>query len=416
MSRPKNPIPLLRKHAPTEQWYFYANGKRTYLGSDRERAEIEYRAHVARLAGGQAQTSAPRPAGDGVTVGELLLEFFRRVTPDYPERRARDRILATVRNLSAFAGEDVADQFRPQRLVEFRRYLTDELARPDGKPLSRVYVNYQIGIAKWIWAWGAENDYVSAESACKLKLVRPLRKGKGGAERPRVAPVEEWQIDAVIPELHPIVAAMVRLQQWTGCRPGELCRMRRRDLSTSPAEPVPIPETKLSAVAADGVWFYVPESHKNTSRGKARVIAIGERGQEVLTPFLHGLKPDDVVFSPARAATTFLERNGRSTEHLANVKHQATYGRLSYALPITRAIRRINRERIAAGRLLLVGEAGLIPHWSPGQIRHTTATAVRARFGREDAAEYLGHAGLDMIDRYAEQAIETATKIAKAMG
>jgi len=416
MARPRNPIPLLRFHGSTAQWYFLWEGRRVYLGSDRARAEREYRARVAKLASGQPVVQAPAASPDGLTVAELLLDFVRRVVPDYKDSRDRDRIHAAVRNLSAFAGGDLADRFLAQRLIEFRRHLVTNVKRPDGAPISRVYINYQIGIIKWVWMWAAENEYVRSETAFRLKGVRPLRKGKGGAERSRVAPVEAWQIDAIVPALSPIVAAMVRLQQWTGCRPGEVCRMRRRDISTSPAESVPIPETKLEARASDGVWLYVPESHKNTTRGKARVIAIGRRGQESLAPMLHGCKPDDMIFSPATAAEAHLRRHGRSTEHLASVAHHEAYDRAAYSRAISRAIERVNRERMAAGCLLLVGEAGLVPHWSPGQIRHTTATAVRGQFGREAAAEYLGHSGLEMIDRYAEQAIDTAVRIAKEMG
>lgn len=425
MGRRKQLLPTLRFHKPTGQHYYWDSFTKTRvnLGANKERAERRYKAAIAKLASDRADAQTPtlpptRNLDRQISVAELALEYTRRAVPDYRDNRDAARIRAGLLHLSRFAGIEEADRFSAQRLKEFRRHLAAECRqqRDVTKPFSRTYINYLVGVVKMVWAWASENEYIRTETAFRVRGVRPLRRGQGGAERVRVPPVEDWVIDATVPELGPIVAAMVRVQQFTGARPGEICGMRRRDLSIDTSEAVAIPETKLEARANDRCWMFVPAMHKNSGRGKARVLAIGPRCQAVLSPFVVGKRPDDAIFSPAAAALGHLKRLGRSFDHLRHVSHRATYDRSTFAWAVTRAIERVNRKRLAAGCLLLSGSAGLLPHWSPGQIRHTTATAVRARFGREATAEYLGHAGLDLVDRYAEQAIETAVRIAAEMG
>jgi len=86
----------------------------------------------------------------------------------------------------------------------------------------------------------------------------------------------------------------------------------------------------------------------------------------------------------------------------------------AYENAIKRAVRRANRAVVKAGEILLLGR--LVPAWCPGQIRHTTATEIRRQFGREAAAEFLGHSGLAVIDVYAEPSAQTAAEIAAKVG
>lgn len=55
------------------------------------------------------------------------------------------------------------------------------------------------------------------------------------------------------------------------------------------------------------VWVYRPVEHKNSYRGRPRVIFIGPRGQDVLRPFLR-IDLQAFVISPAEAER---ERRGR---------------------------------------------------------------------------------------------------------
>src|SRR5262249_19361178 len=44
-----------------------------------------------------------------------------------------------------------------------------------------------------------------------------------------------------------------------------------------------------------------------------------------------------------------------------------------------------------------------VPVWPPNQLRHTAATAIRARYGLDAAEAVLGHAKADVTQVYAER-------------
>jgi len=54
--------------------------------------------------------------------------------------------------------------------------------------------------------------------------------------------------------------------------------------------------------------------------------------------------------------------------------------------------------------------------WKPGQLRHSFATEVRARFGLEAAQVLLGHKRADVTQVYAEATLAKAIEAARAMG
>jgi integrase len=188
---------------------------------------------------------------------------------------------------------------------------------------------------------------------------------------------------------------------------------------------VPIPETSLHATATEVngklIWFYVPESHKTQYHGKPRIVALGLKAQELIKPFLKRA-PDTYLFSPRESAIEFLKNKNRQIGvTLRKKKHRLRhcYSPNSYQQTVKRAIDRGN-ARIAEQNQKRK-ETGLpplppIPHWAPNQLRHSAATLAREQFSRETAAEFLGHSGLDMIDRYAERAVETAAKVAAEIG
>ena len=57
-----------------------------------------------------------------------------------------------------------------------------------------------------------------------------------------------------------------------------------------------------------------------------------------------------------------------------------------------------------------------IPRWHPHQLRHTAATAIRARYGVEAARAVLGHARVATTELYAERDRQMAIRVAGEMG
>jgi integrase len=57
-----------------------------------------------------------------------------------------------------------------------------------------------------------------------------------------------------------------------------------------------------------------------------------------------------------------------------------------------------------------------VPEWSPLQLRHTAATAIRARFGLEASQVVLGHEKADVTQIYAERDAAKASAIMAEIG
>ena len=62
---------------------------------------------------------------------------------------------------------------------------------------------------------------------------------------------------------------MIQVQWFTRACPGEIIKMRATDIDMSV-----------------DVWRYRPTKHKNTWRGKGRIIYLGPRAQDAVRPFL----------------------------------------------------------------------------------------------------------------------------------
>ena len=140
------------------------------------------------------------------------------------------------------------------------------------------------------------------------------------------------------------------------------------------------------------------------------MIPLGPKAQEVVKAFL---KPDPTahLFSPAdavaghQAGRTAARKSRPTPSEVARRRaapgagHGRRYKKGSYLQAVIRAGRR----------------AG-VPHWSPLQLRHTAATAIRAQFGLEATQAVLGHAKADVTQIYAERDLEKAREVMGEIG
>jgi len=96
-------------------------------------------------------------------------------------------------------------------------------------------------------------------------------------------------------------------------------------------------------------------------------------------------------------------------------KSKDHYTKDSYNRAIGRAIQKANAKMEKDAAEQEMESPALIPHWHANQLRHSTATEVRRRFGLEAAQAVLGHAKADVTQVYAERdqslAAETMRKI-----
>jgi integrase len=382
---------VIRYHKHTRQYYVWDGvaRRRVYLGTDPDVAAERF----ARM----ARPEPPAPPAGGLSVAELLAAYLDHRVAERADPRDVAALGAAARFANLECGATPAAAFRARMLqtVRTRMLAATDRRTEGGRPLSRRYVNKLVKQLVAAWTWAASGELVPAETALSLRTVRAVRLGKGGREIPRVPAVEPWAVEATLPHLHPTVRAMVELQLLAGLRPGELCALRRRDVSTDPRELVPLPGTGRSIAALKcgqtAVWLAVPGSHKTLGRGKPRAACLGPQAQAVVRPLLDR-PPAALLFSPAKAP-------GKS------------FTTQSYGKCVAAAVWRANRGRCRADP-----PEPMVPDWRPNQLRHRAATEASEATDRSHAAAFLGHAGVDVIDVYLEQELRKAATVAAKIG
>jgi site-specific recombinase XerD len=426
------------------------DGKDHYLG---EYGTAESRAEYDRLIAewlGNGRQLAPATASDGLTVGELLVAFWRWAEAYYRDEQGEasgelSNLHTALIPLRRLYSERPAVEFGPLAL----RALQEAMVKAG---LSRRVVNARTNRIRRVFKWAVSFQLIPAGVHEALRTVPGLQRGRCKArEAPAVQPANDEHVSATLAFLPAPVRAMVELQRLTGGRPGEIMSMRAIDMNTTAA-----------------VWTYRPASHKNLHRGKDRVIFLGPQAQEIVRPFLT-TNVEAYLFSPRAYVDRLHQRRAeqrktkRTPSQLARKrkakpkrKPAERYNRRSYRVAIVRAADKATRVRVIAlfnglaeaGKLLLpegitwnailgkkslltakgissIGAAnGLeaeierlrVPPWSPLQLRHSAATVIRAKFGVEAAKVILGHAKVETTQIYAERDMNRAEKIMAEIG
>jgi len=163
---------------------------------------------------------------------------------------------------------------------------------------------------------------------------------------------------------------MIGLHWHIGCRPGELCMMR-----------------KSSVDCSGEVWVYIPREHKTEHHNQDRIVFIGPKARTILQPWWDA-GDTDVLF-PGRASDT----------DRFKIHGPAPMTPGSYAQAITRICKRYG-----------------LNHYAPNQIRHAFATRIRQEESLEAAQVMLGHSRASTTEIYAEKNLkagyDTALKCA----
>lgn len=403
-------VPKYRHHKGSGQAFVQVKGRRHYLGKwDFPESKERYSRFVAELAVSPARTEtlpSTTPASQ-FTVVELCAAYL-----DFAEGYYRKngkptshlpQLKAAIRVVNELYGSTRVVDFGPLALRTIQQKMI-------GTGASRRYINQHCGHVKRLFKWGVSVELVRPEVYQALATVPGLKAGRTLArETSPVLPVDDDVVDATLPHLTPVVAAMVRFQRLTGCRPGEVCQLRPCDVDRS-----------------GDVWEYRPGSHKTEHHGRERIIYIGPQTQQVLIPYL--LRDSQAhCFSPAeseqkrhveqRARRRTRVQPSQRNRRKVRPKRQAKtcYTKDSYRRAVARAIEKANTQRRRDAEQEGV-EAVLLPHWHPNQLRHTKATEIRRQFGLEAAQVVLGHAKADVTQVYAERDARLAVEVAKQIG
>jgi integrase len=359
-------------------------------------SKAEYARVLAELAANQGSMPAKArgPAPTDLTVNEVVLAFWRHAEqhyrkPDGTPTGELDNLRDALRPLKDLYGHTPARDFDSASLEAIQEALVR------GGSLCRTTINARVNRIRRVFRWAVRKRLVPVAVIQTIATVPGLQCGRTAApESEGVPPAPDEHVNATLPFLPAPVRAMVELQRLTGCRAGEVMAMRAVDLTT-----------------AGPVWTYRPAGHKNQHRGLDRVIFLGPQAQAVVKPFLTtGLEA--YLFSPRayvealharraeRRKTKRTPSEARRTRKPAPKRKPADrYTRVSYRQAIVRACKK----------------AG-VPAWSPLQLRHTAATAIRAKFGVEAAKVVLGHTKVETTQIYAERDLTRAAQIAAEIG
>jgi len=392
MSRLNQSLPRYRKHKASGQAVVHLSGEDFYLGPYGSKAsKLEYKRVISEWL---QRGGTPLNKGQSEPPITQILVAYMRFAKSYYRKDGKPtsqlgivkRALTTLRELY---GHRPASEFGPLALQAVRQKIVDS-------GVCRDYVNKQVTCIKQMFKWAASQELVTADIFHALQTVSGLKKGRTEApDHDPVEPVPEPDIEGALANLSPIIADMVRFERLTGSRPGEVCQIRPCDLDRS-----------------EDVWLYRPESHKTEHHGKQRVIPVGPKAQEILTPYLDR-REDKYCFSPIEAKQWQLDQRSknRKTERSygnrpgpnrkANPKRQAKphYTTDSYRKAIQRASERAKIDR-----------------WAPNQLRHNAATNVRAEFDLNSSRCILGHSDAKTAEIYARRDLTEAIEVARKVG
>jgi len=301
-----------KKHGRQDQAFVVLNGKRHWLGVyDSPESWDRYQQLMAEW---WTSRGDPPPPPDQITIIELLARWLKAMEKRYQDRHGNPTTSLrnaryAVRWLRDLFGYTPANEFGPARLKAVQQAMAEA-------GLAASYVNKNINTIRKVFKWAAGEELVAPEvprniSRDVVEGVRAHIDAKGTAD---VKPVSAGHVDAVLPRLTSPVAAMIKLQRYTGCRPGEVVRMRPSELDTM-----------------GDVWTYVPQDHKRAHAESDRTIFIGPKGQAVLADWLTANRPlHKPIFSPTEAEPRRCRPGVRNEPRPTRAGiHRAPTGRIS---------------------------------------------------------------------------------------
>lgn len=251
-----------------------------------------------------------------------------------------------------------------------------------------------------MFRWAVSEELVPRELYEGLRSVKGLRCGGRDdvAESKPVTPVSNEHRLAAKPHMVRQVWDMCEIQRLTGARPGEMVRLRTKDIEQS-----------------GDVWTYDPERHKNTHRRLPRTIFFGPKAQEILTPYLLNRQPDQAIFSAREAEAEWREKkraNRNSKVQPSQVKRaEVSALRIRKRSPGDHYTVTTYRRAIARAC-----EKAQIPAWTPHRLRHTAGTDIRRQYDVDAASAVLGHRSVQSTQVYSANQSEKAQRIIAAVG
>lgn len=351
--------PRICLHRPSGREYIRVDRKIIYLGKvGTPEVQKNYAELIVKLAEQQPVEQPARSRRDGLTVAELVEKWDAHASDRYSnEGREAAQYRYALDPLLHVHGKTAVRRFGAVQLEEVR----DEMLK---RGWNRKVVNRRVIRLRTVWRWAERKGHAPAGSWAALRVLEPIQKGDRRAPEPVSRKPCEWkELARVCRHCAKVPRDMLLICWYTGARPGEVRRMRVREIEQSAAG-----------------WVFRPEQHKGTWRGQDRLVAIGPRAQKVLTRHLAGKKPGAYVFASGPAGKPYRDD--------------------SFARAVARACER-------------AGMGGICPYVG----RHSAKQRITRALGIDAARAALGQASLTTTDLYAAgQDEKLAREAARKMG
>jgi integrase len=261
MGRKKSLVPTHCHHKGSGRSYITWNGTEIYTGLS---GSIEAAESYAKMLSNIMAYGEPCPKVEVqvrlsvATIARKYLEHVKREKPpDSDEDKAVGRV---VKDLERF--DYPAERFSPGRLTELIQMWVD-------KRLALTTINKKHNYLLNIFRWAAQMDLVTPTVWSALLTVRKIKPGRSSAKQPKkVKPVACEVVESILDHCQPRIAAVLRMQLYTGMRCGEVLRMTMAEIHGN---------------------IYSPYKHKNRWRNKDRTVHLGPRAMALINEW----KTDD---------------------------------------------------------------------------------------------------------------------------
>jgi integrase len=387
--------------------YCFAGRRQVRLGrADDPETEVRYRTFVAEwLAAGCRWSDEKRPEAVLTVQGlvdaytSFVGQHYRRPSTGKPTREGENLGHAVVELLELFR-DLPATKVDALVIKRVREAMVE-------RKLCRRTVNDRVQRIQRMVRWAAEERLVPPSVHHEVKLVSPLKPGRGGAHDnpPRMA-VSIEHVEAAKRHLPKALVALVDFMLLTGARCGEAAQLASRHID----------RTK-------DVWEFKPPKHKGEWRGHARVVLIGPKAQAAIRPFLRE-EPDRLWFRPCDVVDAM---------HAESRKRHALARRAKGQPLWPKHMARVRSKRKGAAAQVVPGmeytpnaighairracDAAGIPRFGPHALRHAAASKIYAELGEEAAVATIGHGSPIISRRYTTAARQAlAVRTAKQLG
>ncbi|MBZ0153990.1 MAG: tyrosine-type recombinase/integrase [Planctomycetes bacterium] len=387
--------------------YCFAGRRQVRLGrADDPETAGRYRTFVAEwVATGCRWPDEKRP--EAVLTVQGIVDAYTKHVAEHYRRPSTGEATREGSNLK-HAVVDLLELFRDLPAIKVDALVVKRVREAMvARGLCRKTVNDRVQRIQRMVRWAAEERLVPPSVHHEVKLVSPLKPGRGGAHDnpPRMA-VSIEHVDAVKKHLPKPLVALVEFMLLTGARCGEAVQLASRYVDR-----------------AKEVWEFKPPKHKGEWRGHARVVLIGPKAQAAVLPFVRE-EPDRAWFRPCDVVEAM---------HAESRKRHALARRAKGQPLWPKHMARVRSKRKGAAAQLVPGtdytanaighairracDAAGIPRFGPHALRHAACGRIYAELGEEAAVATIGHGSPIISRRYTTAARQAlAVRAAKQLG